>query len=375
MFRFPYSELNQFAYGQCRCAPDLLDSTSITKVLHMPVAAADTVRVEIQSQSRESFTMSVELLEESIANTESASTETRRMPAEKKPQIALGRAAQSGSISVITTIFMVIFHIGAVAALFMFSGKALICTAVLWVYASNLGIGMCYHRLLTHRGYKVPKWVEYFMTIGATLSLEGGPIFWVATHRVHHQLSDHEGDPHTPKEGGWWAHMGWIISGVSMHAETAMLARYAPDLARDKFHVWLSKYHWVPMVVVGLALLAIGGWSCVMWGIFLRVTLGLHATWLVNSATHMWGSRRFNTKDESRNSWWVALLTGGEGWHNNHHANPVSARHGLAWYEFDPNYYGIWLLKQLRIAKHVRVAAFTRKDPGKMASMTHITTS
>jgi fatty-acid desaturase len=329
----------------------------------MPVAAADTVRVEIQSQSRESFTMSVELLEESIANTESASTETRRMPAEKKPQIALGRAAQSGSISVITTIFMVIFHIGAVAALFMFSWKALICTAVLWVYASNLGIGMCYHRLLTHRGYKVPKWVEYFMTIGATLSLEGGPIFWVATHRVHHQLSDHEGDPHTPKEGGWWAHMGWIISGVSMHAETAMLARYAPDLARDKFHVWLSKYHWVPMVVVGLALLAIGGWSCVMWGIFLRVTLGLHATWLVNSATHMWGSRRFNTKDESRNSWWVALLTGGEGWHNNHHAHPVSARHGLAWYELDPNYLGILLLKKLGLAKDIKIAQYDPHDP------------
>src|ERR1700722_7592245 len=116
MFRFPNSELNQFAYGQCRCAPDLLDSTSITKVLHMPVAAADTVRVEIQSQSRESFTMSVELLEESIANTESASTDSRGMPAKKKPQIALGRAPQSGSISVITTIFMVIFHIGAVDA-------------------------------------------------------------------------------------------------------------------------------------------------------------------------------------------------------------------------------------------------------------------
>ena len=243
----------------------------------------------------------------------------------------LGRAAQGGRLSTVTTIFMVLFHVGAVAALFMFSWTALICTIVLWVYASNVGIGMCYHRLLTHRGYKTRKWVEYLMAIGATLSLEGGPIFWVATHRVHHQLSDHEGDPHTPNDGGWWAHMGWILCGASMHAETAVLARYAPDLARDRFYLWLSKYHWVPMVVVGLALLAIGGWPAVMWGIFLRVTLGLHATWLVNSATHMWGPRRFNTKDRSRNSWWVALLTGGEGWHNNHHAHPVSARHGLAW--------------------------------------------
>jgi len=260
-------------------------------------------------------------------------------------------------------IAMVIFHLGAVAALFMFSWKALICAVVLWVYASNIGIGMCYHRLLTHRGYKTPKWIEYFMAIGATLSLEGGPIFWVATHRVHHQLSDHEGDPHTPTEGAWWAHIGWILSGVSMHSETALLARYAPDLARDRFYLWLSKYHWVPMVVVGLALLAFGGWPCVMWGIFLRVTLGLHATWLVNSATHMWGSRRFHTKDHSRNNWWVALLTGGEGWHNNHHAHPVSSRHGLAWYEFDQNYLGILLLKKLGLAWDVKVAQFDKHDP------------
>jgi stearoyl-CoA desaturase (delta-9 desaturase) len=307
--------------------------------------------------------MPTELLQEPVVPTPPPAPATRTAVADKKPQFSLGRAAQSGSLSKITTIFMVLFHLGAVAALFMFSWKALICSLVLWVYASNLGIGMCYHRLLTHRGYKVPKWLEYFMTIGATLALEGGPIFWVATHRVHHQNSDHEGDPHTPTEGAWWAHMGWILSGVSMHAETAMLSRYAPDLARDRFHVWISKYHWVPMVVAGVALLAIGGWSCVFWGIFLRVTLQLHATWLVNSATHMWGTRRFETKDHSRNSWWVALLTGGEGWHNNHHAHPVSARHGLAWYEFDPNWIGISLLKKLGLAWDVKVAQYDPQNP------------
>ena len=307
--------------------------------------------------------MPVETIEETLPTT-SPSGPGERGPARSESNIPkLGRAAQSGTLSIMTTTVMVLFHIGAVAALFMFSWKALICTVVLWLYASNVGIGMCYHRLLTHRGYKTPKWMEYLMTIGATLSLEGGPIFWVATHRLHHQLSDHEGDPHTPTEGGWWAHMGWILSGVSLHAETAMLGRYAPDLARDKFHVWLSKYHWVPLVVVGFALYAIGGWPCVMWATFLRVTLGLHATWLVNSATHMWGSRRFNTKDHSRNSWWVALLTGGEGWHNNHHAHPVSARHGLAWYEFDQNYIGILLLKALGLAWDVKVAQYDKLNP------------
>ncbi len=209
--------------------------------------------------------------------------------------------------------------------------------AILYVLAINVGIGMCYHRLLTHRGYQVPKWLEYIMTVFATLSLEGGPIFWVSTHRVHHQLSDQEGDPHTPREGGWWAHAGWILFGESLHAQTEVLTRYSPDLSRDRFHVWLSKYHWIPITVSGVLLFA-GGW---FWGGWVNglahVSVGRAASrdagparnWLVNSATHLWGRRRFETRDDSRNSWWVALLTGGEGWHNNHHAHPVSARHGL----------------------------------------------
>jgi fatty-acid desaturase len=275
----------------------------------------------------------------------------------------LGRATQGGSVSWVTSIFMVIFHILAITALFFFTWKGAIALVVLYFLSINVGIGMCYHRLLTHRGYKVPRWLEHSLAVCATLSLEGGPIFWVGTHRVHHQHSDHEGDPHTPNEGTFWAHMGWIMSGQSLHAETATMNRYAPDLAKDPFYVWLSKYHWVSLVVVGLALLAWGGWPVVLWGIFLRVTLGLHATWLVNSATHLWGSRRFETRDGSRNSWWVALLTGGEGWHNNHHAHPVSARHGLRWYEFDPNYYGIWLLAKLGLARDIRIANWDPSDP------------
>ncbi len=117
--------------------------------------------------------------------------------------------------------------------------------------SGSLGIGMGYHRLLTHRGYKTPKWVEYFLTVCATLALEGGPIFWVATHRIHHQYSDKEGDPHSPIDGKWWAHMGWILMGKSMHHDTTTLARYVPDLAKDKFHVWITKYHYVPMIVLG----------------------------------------------------------------------------------------------------------------------------
>jgi fatty-acid desaturase len=300
----------------------------------------------------------------------SASVTVHALPA--REQLRMGRSQMvKAGVNWLTLSVIGFFHVGALAAFFFFSWQRLAVMAVLYVLAINVGIGMCYHRLLTHRGYQTPKWIEYLMTICATLSLEGGPIFWVSTHRVHHQLSDHEGDPHTPREGGWWAHAGWILFGQALHAQTDVLARYSPDLSRDRFHVWLSKYHWLPITASGLLLLG-GGWlwggfvngiAMVLWGVLLRVTLGLHATWLVNSATHLWGSRRFETKDDSRNNWWVALLTGGEGWHNNHHAHPVSARHGLKWYEIDPNFWGIWILSKLGLARKVKVAKYDPNDP------------
>ena len=155
----------------------------------------------------------------------------------------------------------------------------------------------------------------------------------MATHRVHHQFSDKQGDPHTPRDGKWWSHILWMMVGDVTHCDAVACAKYAPDLAADPFYVWLSKWHWVPLTVVGIALLAIGGLPWLLWGVFFRVTLGLHATWMVNSLTHIWGARRFDTRDDSRNNWFVAALSFGEGWHNNHHAHPTSARHGLAWYE------------------------------------------
>jgi stearoyl-CoA desaturase (delta-9 desaturase) len=266
-------------------------------------------------------------------------------------------------ISPLTTFFMLMFHIGAVAALFMFSWKALALAVFLWWVSGSLGIGMSYHRLLTHRGYKTYKSVEYFLTLCATLALEGGPFFWVATHRVHHQNSDKDGDPHSPRDGGFWAHMGWIITGRAMHNGSEDLLPYVPDLRKDKFHTWISTWHWVPIVALALLLLAVGGVQYVLWGIFLRTVVGLHATWLVNSATHMWGTRRFLTTDTSRNSFWVALLTFGEGWHNNHHAHPQSARHGLTWYEIDMNWYGIAALRALGLAWDVKAPRLTAPVP------------
>ena len=278
------------------------------------------------------------------------------------------KANRYSKVSWVTTIVLVIFHIGAIAALFNFSWTMLAITAVLYWMAIGFGIGMGYHRLLTHRSYKVPRFFEYFLAVCGTLTLEGGPIFWVATHRVHHQHSDQEGDPHSPTEGGFWAHMGWIMFGEAKHNDTQAMARYAPDLGKDGFYVWLNEYHYVPLVVLGLILLAFGGWPMVYWGIFLRVVVGLHATWLVNSATHMWGARRFMTKDQSRNNWWVAILTFGEGWHNNHHAHPTSARHGLAWYELDITWIQISFLQRLGFARNVKVAALPEADSERRAA-------
>jgi stearoyl-CoA desaturase (delta-9 desaturase) len=267
----------------------------------------------------------------------------------------VGKPAQG--INWDTIVVITLFHAGAIAALFMFNWKALVVTIVLWWISASLGVGMGNHRLLTHGGYKTPKLVEYFLTICGTLALEGGAINWVVTHRIHHAHTDAPGDPHTPREGGWWAHIGWILKGTAQIHDQATMKHYAPDLVKDKFHVWLNRFYWVPLVVLAAALLLLGGWSFLMWGIFFRVTFNLHATWLVNSATHMWGSRRFATRDDSTNNWWVALLTFGEGWHNNHHAHPTAARHGLAWYEIDLNWWGIRVMQFLRLAKGIKRAS------------------
>jgi fatty-acid desaturase len=259
--------------------------------------------------------------------------------------------------------FMMLFHVGAVAALFFFTWKALFVAIFLYWISASLGLGMCYHRLLTHRSFTTPKWFEYFLTSCAVIAVEGGPLLWVATHRMHHQFADKEGDPHSPRDGKWWAHVGWILVGNALRQDAETLDRYVPDLQQDRFHVWITVYHFVPTVILGIALYAIGGLPFLLWGIFFRTVAGLHATWLVNSVSHVWGSRRFETRDTSTNNWWVALLTFGDGWHNNHHAHPVSARHGLKWFEIDFNYYTIWILKQLGLVSHIHGPKLPARAP------------
>jgi stearoyl-CoA desaturase (delta-9 desaturase) len=275
------------------------------------------------------------------------------------------KQSKTTPIQWVTGAFVVVFHIMAVAALFTFSWQNLAAALITWWIAGSWGIGMGYHRLLTHGGFKTPKFVEYFLTLCGTLGLQSGSLNWVTTHRIHHAFTETSKDPHSPRDGTFWAHMGWILQGTAQNQSEETVRRYAPDLLKDRFHVVVSKYYWVTPIVVGAILFAIGGFSMVLWGIFLRQVIGWHSTWLVNSATHLWGSRRFETKDDSRNNGLIAALTFGEGWHNNHHANPRSAKHGLAWYEFDVNWVQIKFLEMIGLAEKV-YAYDLKKENNKM---------
>ena len=260
---------------------------------------------------------------------------------------------QASPLNWSTVIGVTIFHILAIAALFYFSWANLIAALVMWWIAGSWGIGMGYHRLLTHRGFKAPKWLEYFLSFCGAFAMQSGPLSWVTTHRIHHAFTETDKDPHSPHGGTYWAHIGWIFRGTSQNQSEATMQRYCPDFANDRFHQVLNKYYWVPTVFLAVILFAIGGLPMILWAIFARVVFGWHNTWLVNSATHLWGTRRFETRDDSRNNGLIAALTFGEGWHNNHHAYPRSAKHGLAWYEFDVNWVQIRILEKLGIIKEV----------------------
>jgi stearoyl-CoA desaturase (delta-9 desaturase) len=271
------------------------------------------------------------------------------------------KASQAGQVQWVTTIAVVIFHLMAVWALFTFSWQNLIAAAIIWWMTNSWGIGMGYHRLLTHGGFRTPKYIEYFLTLCGTLALQSGSIQWVTTHRMHHAFTETEKDPHSPRDGNFWSHIGWLMHGTALSHDEETVRRYAPDLLRDRFHVAISKYFFLTTIVVAVILFVVGGWSMVLWGIFLRQVFGWHTTFLVNSATHLWGTRRYETHDDSRNNGWIAALTFGEGWHNNHHAHPRSARHGLAWYEFDMNWIQIRFLERVGLAQKVHVFELERE--------------
>jgi len=273
----------------------------------------------------------------------------------------LSRAIQNKKLDLESLVFIIVFHILAIGAIFTFSWPGLIAFLVMTGAIGCLGITLGYHRLLTHRSFETPRPIKYLLAFLGCLALQGGPVRWVATHRLHHKEADTPKDPHSSEEGFWWSHMIWNFFRQPELETTEKMKRYAPEIYKDPVLRFMDRYFF--LIYLGFAGLLFGagtlfqdwqlGLSLVVWGCVLRLVYGWHATWLVNSATHYWGYQTFPSIDKSRNNWWVALLTFGEGWHNNHHAHPRSARMGLAWYELDVTYWIINLLRRFGLASKV----------------------
>lgn len=254
--------------------------------------------------------------------------------------------------------WLVFLHIGALAAPFYFTWKGVLLALILGWVTGGIGICLGYHRLLTHSSFTTFRPVRWVIALLGNLAGQGSPLMWVAQHRKHHAFSDKEGDPHSPRHGKWWSHMLWLAPRFDKGYYNALYKRYAPDILKDRGMQLLDKTFILWYFLVGGGLFALGyfGWdsytgmSFVVYGMFVRLVYVLHATWFVNSASHIWGYRNYETRDDSKNLWWVGMLTYGEGWHNNHHAYQRMARHGHRWWEVDVTYWAICVLEKLGLA-------------------------
>lgn len=244
--------------------------------------------------------------------------------------------------------------------------------AIVGVFAFGQAINLCYHRLLAHKSATVPKWLEHTLVVMALCCFQDTPAKWVAMHRIHHKHSDTQPDPHSPLVNFLWSHVGWLMVKNPGTHSIASYQKYASDILRDPFYMSLEKsagwlWIWVAHVAAFFAVGAAIGWlaagttaealrvglSLVVWGVVVRTVLVWHITWSVNSITHLFGYSNYESDDHSRNNWLVALLAVGEGWHNNHHHDPISANNRHRWWEIDLTYLNIKLLEKLGLAKNV----------------------
>jgi len=250
-------------------------------------------------------------------------------------------------------LWMVGIHAGCLVAPFFFSWTALgIAIGAHWL-TSSIGVCLGFHRYLSHKSFKLTKPAEFFVLLCSVASGEGSPLMWTAMHRLHHQRSDQEGDPHSPLMGKWWSHMAWLFVKHTPEQRAIIQRRYCPDLFDRPILQFFERTYGRWLIGIGVLMLVIGGLPGLLWGMCVRMTLAYHSTWFVNSATHLWGYRSYETRDESRNLWWVALLAYGEGWHNNHHAHPSAARAGHRWWEIDMTWWAIRGMQALGLATDV----------------------
>lgn len=247
-------------------------------------------------------------------------------------------------------------HIGALAALPFFSWTNFWAAVILYFITGCIGITLTYHRLLAHRTFVVPKWFERCLATVSALAMEGGPVKWIGHHRMHHANPDTEKDPHNSRRGFFYCHMGWTMIKRAEFDDPERYRRYARDIYSDPYYRWLETTagQFLPQVALAAILFAIGGWTMVLWGVCLRMTAVYHGTWFVNSATHFFGYRNYEIDDRSRNTWWVALISFGEGWHNNHHAHQQVAEAGHKWWEFDMTMIVIRFLSAIGLATKIK---------------------
>ena len=317
-----------------------------------------------------SATVATEMVQSMVGSVSAApAMPSRPAPADKALQLAeqLQRPQRGKSAMPLqqglrwkTTGFMIAVHLLAAIALapMFWSWQAVTTLAVLYWITACLGVTIGYHRLLSHRSFRVPHWLERFFATCGALSCQHGPIDWVGLHRHHHRFSDTDADHHNSHRGFWWSHMGWMLREIPA---IQAVPRLTSDLAKDPYYCWLNAWFLVLQLPLAALLFwigtatGVGGWSLVLWGIPLRLLLVYHATWLVNSATHCWGSIAYESCDNSRNNAWVAALTFGEGWHNNHHTFPHSACHGLQPGQVDLTWQHIRLMRGLGLARQIRL--------------------
>lgn len=215
----------------------------------------------------------------------------------------------------------------------------------------GFGISMGFHRLASHRSFQVPKWLEYSLIVCGTLAGQGAVLGWVGYHRAHHLYVDQPRDPHDSTRGLWWSHVSWLMHTVPLQPE---LPRLTQDIADDPVYQFCHQHYLMMQLALGALLYLLGGFPFVVWGIFVRLFVGFHSTCFVNSVCHKFGYRTHQTRDRSTNCWWVAFLTFGEGWHNNHHACQSSARYGWQWWEIDLVWQAIRGLQILGLATKVK---------------------
>jgi stearoyl-CoA desaturase (delta-9 desaturase) len=259
-----------------------------------------------------------------------------------------------------TTVFWGV-HLAAIAGVialgWSWSGLAL----ALALYAPRMFfITAGNHRYFSHRSYRTSRVFQFLMALGGVATGQKGVLWWASHHRKHHRLSDRPGDVHSPREGFWWSHMGWMLSYE--HEGTDLNS--VKDLARFPELRLLERFWAVPPVLVGVLTWWLGGAFGLVWGYLVAQVLFWHGTFTINSLSHVFGSRRFDTRDDSRNNWFLALLTFGEGWHNNHHHRPGSARQGMRWWEIDVSYYILRGFAALGLVWDLRAAAEHTADGG-----------